>query len=410
METVTRRRRRGALGLAVAATLGLAPQVADPGAWPGLLPVTRRAVGARSLPQGLPERLATDVDGAFLLLAENALWLTRQGARARLASGAGGWLQDPAWSPDGTQVSYTHFRFDVPRPSGSSAGGAPGGVPWPTGEVYALRPDAPGTAPRPLVRREAPHEALVSASWAPDGGALYAVRRRLLGPTTVRGDLVRCDLQTGAVAELSVPFEATEVSAGPGSAPGGELAVVGVTGPAVTGLPDLALVLLGADGALRQVATTAVERGAGAGATGLGFLSLPRFSPDGRRLAFAAGDGTRPARRPARRQAHRPALPVGAGSGGGGFLRAAGLRPVAAHGLRGWPWVADLETGALRQIATGGHDDLAGIAWLPDGERLLILDVSGLAVVDLASGSLARIPEATAGLAATALAYAPRLP
>jgi hypothetical protein len=86
------------------------------------------------------------------------------------------------------------------------------------------------------------------------------------------------------------------------------------------------------------------------------------------------------------------------------------LRPVAAHGLRGWPWVADLETGALRQVPTGGHDDLAGIAWLPDGERLLILDVSGLAVVDLAGGTLTRVPEAAAGLAATALAYAPRLP
>jgi hypothetical protein len=358
-------------------------------------------------PAGAVRAQAAGVDGALLLLAENALWLTRQGARTRLASGSGGWLQDPAWSPDGTQVSYTHFRFGPPT------GGA-GGIPWPAGEVLALRPDSPGAAPRPLVRREAPNEALVSASWAPDGRTLYAVRRRPLGPTAVQGDLVQIDLQSGAPAVpvvpvvpvvLSTPFEATEVSAGPGGAPPGALAVVGVTGPAVTGLPDLALVLLGADGTVRQVASTGAE----SGTPGLGFLSLPRFSPDGRRLAFAAGDG----------QPSGSAEP-GAGSGGGGLLRAAGAlragaglfgaRPVAAHGLRGWPWVADLETGALRQVPTGGHDDLAGIAWLPDGERLLILDVSGLAVVELAGGTLTRIPEAAAGLAATALAYAPRLP
>ena len=408
METVSRRRRRGALGLGVAATLGLAPQVADPGAWPGLLRGARRAVGARSLPQGLPEGLATDVDGAFLLLAENALWLTRQGARTRLASGAGGWLQDPAWSPDGTQVSYTHFRFGAPAaPSAPLPGALPGASPGPAGEVFALRPDAPGTAPRPLVRREAPHEALVSASWAPDGGALYAVRRRLLGPTTVRGDLVRCDLQTGAVAELSVPFEATEVSAGPASSPGGALAVVGVTGPAVTGLPGPGP---GAPGGGRHPAPGGLHGRRAGRRSGRPRPGLPLPAPllPGRAAPGVRRRGRRS--RPARRGFRPAPAKSGAGSAGGGFLRAVGLRPVAAHGLRGWPWVADLETGALRQIATGGHDDLAGIAWLPDGERLLILDVSGLAVVDLASGSLARIPEATAGLAATALAYAPRLP
>jgi hypothetical protein len=207
----------------------------------------------------------------------------------------------------------------------------------------------------------------------------------------VQADLVRFDVETGAVAELSTPFEATEVSAGPG----GVLAVVGVTGPGVTGLPDLTLVVRAPDGTLRPVASTAAD----ASPPGLGFLSLPRFSPDGRRLAFAAGDGPPPGPAPGAE---------GAGDAAGGLLGALRARPVAAHGLRGWPWVAELETGALRRLPTGGHDDLAGIAWLADGERLLILDAAGLAVVDLAGGTLTRLPEVTAGLAATALAYAPR--
>ena len=121
--------------------------------------------------------------------------------RAFRSATTAGWLQDPAWSPDGTQVSYTRFQFAPP------SGGA-GGTPWPIGEVFALRLDAPGAAPRPLVRREAPHEALISAAWAPDGRTLYAVRRRPLDPTAVQVDLVRFDLDTGAPAVLSTPFEA----------------------------------------------------------------------------------------------------------------------------------------------------------------------------------------------------------
>ena len=158
----------------------------------------------------------------------------------------------------------------------------------------------------------------------------------------------------------------------------------------MTGLPDLALVIRQTDGTSREVASTA----AGASVPGLGFLALPRFSPDGRRLAFAAGDGGRVAgdRRPrgGRRGSER--------SGRAGRWRTGyGAGP-------GWP---DLETGALRQLPTGGHDDLAGIAWLADGERLLLLDVFGPALVTLADGALTRLPGAAAGLAATALAYDP---
>jgi hypothetical protein len=361
-----RRRRRAALSGAAATALALAPSGPDAALLWGAAP---RAAGAAQEP-ALP--------GGLVLLAENALWLARRGGPARLAVGAGGWLQDPAWSPDGTLVSYTHVRF---RP-------VPGGAPWPSGEVLGVRPDAPGAAPRPLLGGGGA-ETLVSGSWAPDGRSLYAVRRRPAGATAVQSDLVRLTVGSGEVRVLPAPVEAIEAVAGPD----GALAVVGATGPAVTGLPELALVLQQADGTVRHVVSTAAE----SGRPGLGYLALPRFSPEGARIAFAAGEGP------------DAAPPVAAVSAGRLPLWAApGARPAKAHGPRGWPWIASLETGAVRQIPTGGHDDLAGIAWLPDGEHLLVLDAAGLAVVEIAGGALTRLPAAAAGLPATALAYDPR--
>jgi hypothetical protein len=363
---VIRRRRRAALGGAAATALGLAPLGLDVERLSGATPRTAAAAQEPALPGGL------------VLLADNALWLARRGGPARLAAGTGGWLQDPAWSPDGTLVSYTHVRF---RP-------VPGGVPWPSGEVLGVRPDAPGAAPRALLGGGGA-ETLVSGSWAPDGRSLYAVRRRPVGATAVQSDLVQLTLGSGEVRVLPVPVEAVEAVAGPD----GMLAVVGATGPAVTGLPELALVLQLADGTVRYVVSTAAE----AGRPDLGYLALPRFSPEGARIAFAGGEGSDAVAPAAAVLSRLPRL-----------WAAIGARPAKAHGPRGWPWIASLESGAVRQIPTGGHDDLAGIAWLPDGEHLLVLDASGLAVVEIATGALTRLPAAASGLPATALAYDPR--
>ena len=160
---------------------------------------------------GAAQAPASVVDGALLLLAENALWLIRQGGPDAPGQRHRGLATRPGLVP-GRDAGQLH-----PLPVRHAGPPRPRGVPWPTGEVLVLRLDVPGATPRPLARREALAEAVVSASWAPDGRALYAVRRRPLGPSAVQADLVRFDVETGAVAELSTPFEATEVSAGPGA-------------------------------------------------------------------------------------------------------------------------------------------------------------------------------------------------
>src|SRR5688572_28585473 len=72
--------------------------------------------------------------GRLALLSGVILWLIDSdgaslSAARSVVSGTGGWLQDPAWSPDGERVAYAHVRFPL-----GSQGTAPGGFPWPSAE------------------------------------------------------------------------------------------------------------------------------------------------------------------------------------------------------------------------------------------------------------------------------------
>jgi hypothetical protein len=114
-------------------------------------------------------------------------------------------------------------------------------------------------------------------------------------------------------------------------------------------------------------------------AAGFDFLRLPRFSSDGGRVAFAAGGSPGPSQ--------DSAAPAGWWS--------TGPRRAAAHGARAWVWIAHLGGGELRRIPTDGFDDLAGLAWLPDGARLLVLDALGFGVLDAETGAVARVSGST---------------
>jgi hypothetical protein len=81
------------------------------------------------------------------------------------------------------------------------------------------------------------------------------------------------------------------------------------------------------------------------------------------RLAFVAGSGD---------------VPAALGDGPPNTR----ARRAYAHGRVTWPWVFDPSTGVLRRTGGPGFDDLAGLAWSGSGDRLLVLDVNSLALVE----------------------------
>ncbi len=333
----SRFRRRGALATGAAALASLG---------------STRLPRARAAGQLPPGQLA--------LLFAGGLWLANADGRQRqlvAPTGYAGWLQDPAWSPDGTLLAYTDVRW----PANAFQPGA--GTPWPIGEVYTVAALDPQATPQRLVTQQSEKEVFVSAAWAPDGAALYVVRRRPAPGSAVDAvsDLLRVDATTGESQVLDLGISPSEVAV----ARDGTLAVVGVPKPGMSGIQPDRLYLVSPNGVPAEVASAAPE-------TGLESITLLRFAPDGR-LAFAAGSGGLPA-------VLRDAAP------------ATGPHVAHAHGVITWPWAFDPSTGGLRRTSGPGFDDLAGLAWSGDGNQLLVLDVNNLALVQ-PNGARQPIPE-----------------
>jgi dipeptidyl aminopeptidase/acylaminoacyl peptidase len=262
---------------------------------------------------------------------------------------AGAAVTGATWSPDGQQIIFAQFGR---RPNERASGA----------DLMLVAAD--GSNPTVYAERDAANTVLETPEWAPSGRVYYTVRR------------------------VANSREATSVvrQAAAGAAP--EVLAEDAYSPAIS--PDeQTLVFVRSTRAGQTMQRTSLASGETCELISdqvFQYLSLPRISPDGSRVAFG-GSG-------------EPNLQA---SGCGGDTRArpaaapsldlrAVLVPGVAHAAEAHGLPADIYTISL---ADGGNlvriadikDDDPTVAWSPDGGKVAIFGVAALYSVDSQGGA-----------------------
>jgi Tol biopolymer transport system component len=233
----------------------------------------------------------------------------------------GSYVGGPAAAPDGRRVAHSVFR------TGAPGGADPGGA-----DLFVM--DADGSHPRMVLAHDRPGVSLGQPAWTPDGRALLFVRATPDGRTQIE----RVPAAGGA-SQVVVTDADSPTAASPG-----RMAFLRIE-PA-SNAPSLWIAA-----AAGRFARPLVNQPA--------FLAMasPRFSPDGRRIAFAAAYD--PGRAPRRSESRRRAF-------------------VAwAHGLPMDIWVVAVDGTGLRQLTELGEDDPVP-AWSSDGRWLAFSGAFGV--------------------------------
>jgi Tol biopolymer transport system component len=292
--------------------------------------------------------------GLAAVADESGLWLSDETGQFRLVLQAPerGYFQDPSWSPSGDRVAITAI---LPLSSGPDQTLPGAGF---TSEIWAV--DRGRT--KVLVQPEAPGITLSQPIFSGDGSTLYDSRRVSTIHDGTAGSSSGIEQRVVETGERKV---VVDDGLWPAVSPdGGALAWVrfGVAGHA--------------DLWIRNLATGRERRLTG---SRFGDVTSPRFSPDGRTVAFGG------ATYPLRAEVTEPGQ-VGVADRILGWL----VEPALAHELLAGAWLVNVDGSNLRRVGTFVLDGPV-VRWTADGAHLLLYDENGLHEVDLATGQLTTI-------------------
>jgi Tol biopolymer transport system component len=256
-------------------------------------------------------------------------------------------LIEPALSPAGDRLAYVRQLTPIVIP----------GEPVELG-MDLLIAGADGSNPVVLLEHSQPNEAIRSPAWFPDG------RRLLINVQDLEG------------AQIVTTIEVLDIATGARTR-----VLDGAFQPALS--PDgTQIAFVRQDEQFNQSLWIANADGSGeqqvAGpADGLGGISSPRFSPDGRVLAFGAA-----------------ALMGGSVRGqSAAYVSRAGAA-AASNGVPQNIWIYDLESGGLRMLAELLLDQ-PGLAWSGEGATIFAFAGAGLFAIDSTTGEAERLGDGT---------------
>lgn len=295
--------------------------------------------------QGAQGKIAWPKDGD--------LWVydlaTKQQTKITQLPTAGAAVTGATWSPDGKRIIYAQFWR---RPNERSSG------------ADLMIANADGSNPQVFAERDDAGTVLETPIWMPSGRVYYTDRRVENGREIVT--IVR-------KTEGGQPEAVAENAYDPAPSPD-ESTLVYVRSTK-TGQQMLKKAM-GESGDGCELLSDQVFQ----------YLSLPRISPDGTRVAFG-GSGEPNMGTSGCGGDQRSSAPVGLDLGGL-------LQPdtAYAHGLPADVYSLSLDGSDLKRIADIKDDDPT-VAWAPDGAKLAIFGVAALFLVDATGGPTQKLTD-----------------